>query len=265
MRHGRPGQSRGHLVLGNPDETVSVADEAIPVATQPSAAFDSISEFQVIFDTGGHDHDGIESATVDHADLTNVSENQHHSRLHTVLNSSDHSDTLTGTVVAGDLVIGNATPKWARLAIGSSGQVLTVSGGLPAWSTPASAGSSKGPLGAWGKDNSATLGVTDEEIFNVWTKKADNQVPRILSGAGTLKALCVTMDAVITGGGSVTATAYLNGVATALTITVSTEQNKTATGSVAFAAQDLLEVWAKRTGTISNTPSLEVVVEGSYT
>jgi len=36
---------------------------------------------------------------------------------HTVLSAGNHTDTLTGTVVDGDVIIGNATPKWARLAI----------------------------------------------------------------------------------------------------------------------------------------------------
>lgn len=35
---------------------------------------------------------------------------------HVLLDSSVHTDTLTGTVVRGDLVVGNSTPKWARLA-----------------------------------------------------------------------------------------------------------------------------------------------------
>lgn len=37
---------------------------------------------------------------------------------------------------AGDLIYENATPTAARLPIGSSGQLLTVSGGLPAWVSP---------------------------------------------------------------------------------------------------------------------------------
>lgn len=35
--------------------------------------------------------------------------------------SATHSDTLADSVVAGDMVIGNATPKWARKALGASG------------------------------------------------------------------------------------------------------------------------------------------------
>ena len=41
---------------------------------------------------------------------------------------------------AGDLIYENATPVGARLAIGSTGNVLTVSGGLPVWAPPATAG-----------------------------------------------------------------------------------------------------------------------------
>ena len=39
---------------------------------------------------------------------------------------------------AGDIIYENATPAAARLAIGTTGQVLTVVSGLPAWSTPSS-------------------------------------------------------------------------------------------------------------------------------
>jgi len=38
--------------------------------------------------------------------------------------SSVHPDTLPATVVRGDLITGNATPKWARLPMGVAGRVL---------------------------------------------------------------------------------------------------------------------------------------------
>jgi len=47
--------------------------------------------------------------------------------------SISHGDTLAGTVVAGDIIIGNATPKWARLAKGNNGEILSLVAGLPAW------------------------------------------------------------------------------------------------------------------------------------
>lgn len=54
---------------------------------------------------------------------------------HNIL-SATHGDALAGSVVAGDVVYGNNTPKWARLAKGSNGQVLTLASGLPSWATP---------------------------------------------------------------------------------------------------------------------------------
>jgi len=47
-------------------------------------------------------------------------------------------DALSPMTTAGDIIYENATPTAARLAIGTSGQVLTVVSGLPAWSTPTS-------------------------------------------------------------------------------------------------------------------------------
>jgi hypothetical protein len=54
---------------------------------------------------------------------------------HTIL-SSTHSDSLADTIVAGDILYGNNTPRLARLPRGSNGQVLTLSSGLPAWINP---------------------------------------------------------------------------------------------------------------------------------
>ena len=53
---------------------------------------------------------------------------------HNIL-STTHGDTLADSVVAGDILIGNATPKWARLPKGADGKVLTMVSGAPAWAT----------------------------------------------------------------------------------------------------------------------------------
>lgn len=53
-----------------------------------------------------------------------------------LLDGSQHTDTLAGTVVRGDVIVGNSTPKWSRLAIGSSGKVLTSNGTDVSWQTP---------------------------------------------------------------------------------------------------------------------------------
>ena len=51
-----------------------------------------------------------------------------HARQHNMDSASDH-----GAGVAGDMLRAGAGGAWERLAIGASGQLLTVSGGLPVW------------------------------------------------------------------------------------------------------------------------------------
>lgn len=50
-----------------------------------------------------------------------------------ILDSDSHGDTLTGTVVRGDLIVGNSTPKWGRFAKGASGTILQMGANDPAW------------------------------------------------------------------------------------------------------------------------------------
>jgi hypothetical protein len=52
--------------------------------------------------------------------------------------ASSIQKTLTSTT--GDIIYASGANTPARLGIGSSGQLLTVSGGLPAWTTPTSGG-----------------------------------------------------------------------------------------------------------------------------
>lgn len=67
--------------------------------------------------------------------------------------SSAHSDTLVDTLVRGDLLVGNSTPKWSRLAKGSSGQMLKMGADDPGWATigPADVGAAAATHShAWG-------------------------------------------------------------------------------------------------------------------
>jgi hypothetical protein len=54
-------------------------------------------------------------------------------KKHNILDGDVHLDSLAGTVVAGDIIIGNATPKWARLAKDSQYKVLQMGAALPEW------------------------------------------------------------------------------------------------------------------------------------
>jgi hypothetical protein len=46
----------------------------------------------------------------------------------TLLDGTVHTDTLLSVVARGDVIVGNATPKWARLAKGAAGTALTSDG-----------------------------------------------------------------------------------------------------------------------------------------
>lgn len=55
---------------------------------------------------------------------------------HVLLDGSIHTDTVAGAPVKGDVIVGNATPKWEKLARGSTGQALTVKAdGTLEWTT----------------------------------------------------------------------------------------------------------------------------------
>ncbi|MBM3136209.1 MAG: hypothetical protein FJZ89_13205, partial [Chloroflexi bacterium] len=53
---------------------------------------------------------------------------------HNVL-SATHGDTAAGTVVRGDIIYGNSTPAWARLAVGAANAFLRTDGTDTGWSS----------------------------------------------------------------------------------------------------------------------------------
>lgn len=70
--------------------------------------------------------------------------------------SATHPDTVTGTVVEGDLIVGNSTPKWERFAKGAALEVLRVdaTGTFLEWAAAGSGG---------------TLGFVQESGVNIET------------------------------------------------------------------------------------------------
>ncbi len=74
--------------------------------------------------------------------------------------SATHSDTVTASPVAGDIIYANATPAWTKLAKSTDGRVLTLVSGYPAWVAA--------PTGRWidggnyiYPDNNSRLSVGD--------------------------------------------------------------------------------------------------------
>ena len=66
--------------------------------------------------------------------ITDLQESADSSASHDLL-SAVHPDTDPDSPVAGDIIIADNTPEWARLPKGSNGQVLKLDTGLPAWAT----------------------------------------------------------------------------------------------------------------------------------
>lgn len=86
-------------------------------------------------------------------------------------NVSLSTSTFPDTYTAGDILYCSATNVLSKLAIGSPGQILTVIGGIPAWSAPG-----------------ATMTLIDTQTFTAggtWTKPANtNYVDVLIIGGG---------------------------------------------------------------------------------
>lgn len=110
------------------------------------------------------------------ADLNiRVTQNRQMGGSHNLL-SITHPDTDPDTPQVGDLIRGVSGPEWERLGIGAANEVLTVSGGLPAW-LPAAAGGG----GAEFEDN-----FDDASIYWAWVSYNTGVGKTISEAAGVL-------------------------------------------------------------------------------
>lgn len=109
--------------------------------------------------------DGVTSAIQTQIDGKSSTSHNH--------NSDYIANTLTTTT--GDIIYASSANNPARLGIGSTGQVLTVSGGVPSWATAASGGSSFSGCSLYGTDpgnfeisaGASTLITWNQELFDV--------------------------------------------------------------------------------------------------
>ena len=79
--------------------------------------------------------------------------------------SADSAGMTNPMTTTGDTIYSSSGSTPARLGIGSTGQVLTVAGGLPSWATP-SAGGASGPAFFASKTGGGTQAITS----GTWTK-----------------------------------------------------------------------------------------------
>ncbi len=130
--------------------------------------------------------------------------------------------TNQSTYTTGDILYASAANILSKLGIGAAGQVLTVSGGLPAYSTPALR------KHAWGGISTATLSTTTTQftppigLGQLSTTDAVSAGTRVVMPfAATIKNLFLELGAAPGAGTSRTGTLLKNGVAQTLAATIS--------------------------------------------
>ncbi len=137
------------IVVGNDANGAQMVMEDVPIASGVTVAVDDFVEI-------GYDN-GHPAAPYIAGGSANVSgSGEAAAGRHKILSAS-HTDSATGTVLRGDLIYGNSTPGWARLAKGAANSVLTCDGNDPSWSTtPTVAGLG---IGMAGQANAVLFGA----------------------------------------------------------------------------------------------------------
>lgn len=92
--------------------------------------------------------------------------------------SATHSDTVAATVVRGDLIVGNATPAWARFARGAANTVLNMNGAGtdPEWDTLVNANIAAGAAIDATKIADGTVTSAEFQFINTLTSNAQTQL-----------------------------------------------------------------------------------------
>lgn len=87
-----------------------------------------------------------------------------------LLDGSTHTDTTNSAVTKGDLIVGNSTPAWDDLAVGSDGQVLTADSAQTLgvkWASPTAGDTIVRKTADETVNNSASLQNDDELVMSV--------------------------------------------------------------------------------------------------
>jgi hypothetical protein len=170
------------LVLTNPSGTTARLDlAAIPDASLGSN-YSGVGSCTNQFVRAANDNAAPTCATVTSADTSGTFPAAAHSLL-----SGTHSDTTTGTVARGDLIVGQTTtPTWQRLALGGANTFLGSNGTDAAWTAPAGGGSVLGTGRTISTSGAALTGGGDLSANRTLTLSAS---PDSASVVGTGRAL----------------------------------------------------------------------------
>jgi hypothetical protein len=146
-----------------PDDTDLVKDGAAAIRTLGSAIDTSLVDLK-----GGTTGQVLSKATNTDMDFTWVAQDDSNAIQNALL-------TTTGDTIYAS---GASTP--ARLGIGSTGQVLTVAGGVPSWATPAGGGGLELVL-----TQTIGSGVSSVVVSNAFSSTYDNYLVLISGGAAS--------------------------------------------------------------------------------
>ena len=159
----------------------------------------------------------------------------------------------------GDILYASGSSSLARLAIGSSGQVLTVSSGVPVWSTSSGGGVTRIPAQALSGNLVVITGIPAgvKIITLVLNQVSTSNSGNILCGLGTSNGFTGSYSGTVTtAGGSST---FWGAAASAASITNSNSSANTYSGFVQF----LNSVPSGGANSWSITSSLGGVIAGS--
>jgi hypothetical protein len=178
--------------------------------------------------------------------------------------------TGESTYTTGDILYSDASNSLAKRGIGSAGQVLTVSGGVPTWANAVSAGGGSGssvlagcyPFSS-GVGVTAYLCPTGINDNDIWTLTDNNWI--VAPYACTIRNLYIYTGSASVGE-TVTITLMKNSVATTLTAqTNGTGGASDTTNSVSVSAGDKLSLkWTTNGSCGDSYWGMEVVSPGTF-
>lgn len=176
---------------------------------------------------------------------------------HTLLDGSTHTDTAAGTVVRGDIIVGNSTPAWSRMAKGTAYQRLAMNsaGTDPTWMTQPAA-----ICVPWTVTNPAASGSNVLMTYGVGSSTGGAFIPIY---SGTIVGFSWRFSTAAHSTGTITFRIRKNGTAdSTLVLTSGTNtQNDYTTGTgTTFAAGDALQVEYDTSGTWNGTTGSATVV-----
>jgi hypothetical protein len=184
----------------------------------------------------------------------------------TVTVTNDMATTITTN---GDLIYGTGSGTYTRRGIGSTNQVLTVSGGVPTWATP-----SAGATGLTLINTTTLTGVTSQSVNSVFSATYTNYLVIFSTTSTSAAGSSFTMKLRVSGtDSSTTYGAWLMGLNSAGTTTNNTssstswyltESHSSTTAGFNYAIVNLINP-AKANQTLVNIQSLGITTAaGQY-